>query len=422
MNPPSSLRSFQHVHAKILGATITDAGFEDIIFDIKSGNYQPVQIAAFLTACSAQPLDVSEIYGLTKAMAHCGEMLDWGTTPVLDKHCVGGLPGNRTTPIVVAIVAAAGLTIPKTSSRAITSAAGTADTMEVLAPVDLSICEMRRVVEQENGCVVWGGGVGLSPADDDLVRVARVLEFDGDGQLIASILSKKIAAGASHVIIDIPVGPTAKIRSAHQADRLSGLLLAVAESFGLSLMIKCSDGSQPVGSGIGPALEARDVLYVLQNSASAPSDLRARAISLAGPLLEIGKKAKTGEGMNTALDILQSGAAWKKFQAICDAQGGLQVVPQAKYTHPVLAHRAGYVSAIDNHLVTRLAKLAGAPQEKSTGLDLHVHIGDTVDQGQPVFTIHANSKPQLDMALAKIKSADPAIIITDTGSERGEAL
>ncbi len=215
---------------------------------------------------------------------------------MVDKHSVGGLPGNRTTPIVVSIVTSCGLTMPKTSSRAITSPAGTADTMETLAPVALDLATMRRVVEQEGGCIAWGGAVRLSPADDILISVERALDLDSEGQLIASVLSKKIAAGSSHVVLDIPVGPTAKVRNAEDAHRIAQGLVEVAEAFGLKAKPVFTDGTQPVGRGIGPALEARDVLAVLDNAAHAPHDLRERAVLLAATLLELAGKAPEGTG------------------------------------------------------------------------------------------------------------------------------
>src|SRR5690606_25811529 len=263
--------------------------------------YSDVHIASFLTACTTLPLDLDETRGLTRAMVDTGVRIAWDAPMVLDKHCVGGLPGNRTTPLVVAIVAAHGLIIPKTSSRAITSPAGTADTMETMAPVDLPIEHIRRVVEQEGGCVVWGGAMQLSPADDIMIRVQRALDLENDGQMVASVLSKKIAAGATHLVVDIPVGPTAKVRSAVAADHLQTLLESVARDFGMDLVVIRTDGRQPVGRGIGPALEARDLLAVLNDEANAPQDLRDRACALAGILLEMGGKASGGAGYALAL-------------------------------------------------------------------------------------------------------------------------
>ena len=227
-----ALESLSHVRRRIYGHRLDGPAFDAIVRDIVAGRYTEVHLAAFLTASAAFALDETEIYELTRAMVEAGDRLDWEEPVVMDKHCVGGLPGNRTTPIVVAICAFLGLTMPKTSSRAITSPAGPADPMEVITDVDLDLANMRRVVDQQGGCFVWGGGVQFSPADDALIRIERALNLDSEGALVASVLSKKIAAGATHVVIDIPVGPTAKVRSQAAAASLQALLERVAKEFG----------------------------------------------------------------------------------------------------------------------------------------------------------------------------------------------
>ena len=210
---PNQIGSESNLRRRIYGNRLTEAEMRAIVADIAVGRYSEIQISAFLTACAALPLDESETTSLTRVMVDVGERLSWPKSPIVDKHSVGGLPGNRTTPIIVPIVTAFGLTMPKTSSRAITSPAGTADTMETMAPVDLDIASMRRVVGREGGCIAWGGAMRLSPADDVLIRVERVLDLDSEGQLVASVLSKKIAAGSDRIVLDMPVGPTAKVRS-----------------------------------------------------------------------------------------------------------------------------------------------------------------------------------------------------------------
>lgn len=396
---PEPVESFRRVRARIFGHRLGDEDFAPILADIASGRYSDIELSAFITGTSAFPLDEPETVALTRAMVEIGERLVWPQTQVVDKHCVGGLPGNRTTPIIVAIVAAHGLTMPKTSSRAITSPAGTADTMETMAPVDLSIEHIRRVVEQESGCVVWGGAVRLSPADDVLIRVERALDIDSEGQLVASVMSKKIAAGSSHLVLDLPVGPTAKVRSEAAAVALSARLSAVATAFGLETRTIFSDGSQPVGRGIGPALEARDVLSVLQQAAHAPVDLRERACMLAGALLELGGLAKPGEGQVLASATIADGRAWNKFQRICEAQGGMRVPPVSSQTSPMLAPFAGILRSIDNRRIAKLAKLAGAPDSKAAGIELHVRLGDAVAGGQPLCTVHAETPGELQYAL-----------------------
>jgi len=393
------VESLREMGRRIYGHRLDGRALGSVVSDIVAGRYSDVHLSAFITACAALPLDEGETVALTRAMVDVGERLSWKGSPIVDKHSVGGLPGNRTTPIVVAIVAAHGLTMPKTSSRAITSPAGTADAMEALAPVDLDLVAIRRVVERESGCIVWGGSVRLSPADDVLIRVERALDIDSEGQLIASVLSKKIAAGSTHVVLDLPVGPTAKIRSAEAAAALSRRLVEVAGAFGLQAKAVVSDGMQPVGRGIGPALEARDVLAVLQRSPEAPRDLRERACTLAGVLLELGGRATPGHGKSLAEQTLADHRAWIKFQGICDAQGGMRIPGEAPHRHPLLARQPGRVFRIDNRKLAKLAKLAGAPDSKTAGVEMHVRLGDQVLTDQPLCVVHAETPGELEYAL-----------------------
>ena len=174
-----------------------------------------------------------------------------------------------------------------------------------------------------------------------------------------------------------------------------------------------TDGSQPVGRGIGPALEARDVLMVLQRQADAPADLRDRALHLAGELIELGGRAPSGEGLRLATQVLSSGKAWHKFQAICEAQGGIREPPVAHYRHPVLAAAAGQIRSMDNRRLAKAAKLAGAPKSPAAGIDLHVSLADKVVPGQPLFTVHAQSRGQLEYALHYIAAQRGFITIED---------
>ena len=396
---PGPVESLRSVRRRIYGGRLDEPALRSIIGDVVKGRYSDIELSSFITACAALPLDEAETIGLTRAMIDVGDRLTWSNGPILDKHSVGGLPGNRTTPIVVSIVTAHGLTMPKTSSRAITSPAGTADTMETMAPVDLDLPSMRRVVELEGGCIVWGGAVRLSPADDILIQVERALDVDSEGQLVASVLSKKIAAGSSHLVLDMPVGPTAKVRSPEAAEVLSCRLVEVARVFGLAVTVVRSDGMQPIGRGIGPALEAYDVLAVLRQEAHAPTDLKQRACALAGALLELGGKAPKGQGAALAAQTLEDGRAWAKFQRICEAQGGLRTPPVATQHRPLLAQASGRVTAIDNRKIAKLAKLAGAPDTKAAGVKLHVRLGDPVQAGEPLVTLHANTVGELQYAL-----------------------
>ena len=402
--------SMSHVRTKAYGGHVDAAGIDEIVRDIGAGRFSDIELAAFVTAFAAARPTVEECVSLARAMVANGDRLYWGHAPIVDKHCVGGLPGNRTSMIIVPIVAACGLTIPKTSSRSITSPAGTADAMETIAPVDLDVDAMRRVVEREGACIAWGGRVRLAPADDVIISVERPLDFDSPMQLVASVLSKKVAAGSTHVVIDVPIGPTAKIRSRDDAASLEALISAVAAALGITVRAVQTDGRQPVGCGIGPALEARDVLAVLRGQAGPTlTDLRDRALMLAGEVLELGEAVQKGAGRSRASETLTSSAALRKFEAICEAQGGMHEPPRAAFTDVVAATQAGRIAAIDNRRLARIAKLAGAPRAPASGLEIHVELGDVVQRNQPLITLHAETRGELEYA-QRYLAANPDII------------
>ncbi|MGM0694974.1 MAG: thymidine phosphorylase family protein [Pseudomonadota bacterium] len=397
--PPASIPA---LHRKLAGERLSREDFRHIIRDIAELRYSKIELTAFVVACDRGELDREEVFYLSDAMSRVGRRLDWHEHPVVDKHCIGGIPGNRTSMLVVPIVAAHGLLCPKTSSRAITSPSGTADTMEVLANVDLPFDVLEDIVRTHRGCLAWGGTSELSPADDVLISVERPLSIDSPGQMVASILSKKMAAGSSHLLLDLPVGPHAKVRSMPEARQLRRLFEFVAGRMGLTLDVVITDGSQPVGRGIGPVLEARDVMRVLTNHPEAPMDLRQKALRLAGRMLEFDPDVRGGAGFGIARDILDDGRAAEKMQAIIDAQGRRPFDPDnpplAPHSFEVLAAADGVVTGIDNLKLARIARLAGAPKAAGAGVDLLRRIGDPVTRGQPLYRVHAAYRNELTFA------------------------
>lgn len=390
--------SLSKVRAKMYGKELSNKDFTEIINDISLGHYSNIELAAFISACSGENLSVNEIIGLTKAMINTGQKIRWSQPLIMDKHCVGGLPGNRTTPIAVSIAATAGLTIPKSSSRAITSPAGTADMMETMCPVDLSIEQIKNVIAKENGCIIWGGGVKLSPVDDILISIEKALDVDSEGQMVASVLSKKAAAGSTHVLIDIPVGETAKVRSQEEALRLQYYFKAASKEIGIEVETIITDGSQPVGRGIGPALEAMDVLSVLRNEPDCSSELKRRSLQISGKLLELSGKYPAGAGEKVALDILESGQALKKFMAICEAQGGFREPVFARYKYDVVSDKDGVIKSINNRKLAKIAKLAGAPLSSSAGIQYWAPLGKEVKKGDLLFSIYSGAIGELEYA------------------------
>jgi thymidine phosphorylase len=308
-------------------------------------------------------------------------------------------------------VAAHGLLMPKTSSRAITSPAGTADTMECLARVDFSVEEMRGLVGAAGACICWGGAMDLSQADDIIISVERPLALDAEGQMVASILSKKVSAGSTHVLLDVPVGPTAKIHTPRRAQSLRKLFRYVAQALGIHVEVMLTDGSQAVGRGIGPALEARDVLQVLACDAQAPRDLREKALALAGRVLEFDPDVEWGTGYALARTILDSGRAEDAMERIIRAQGRNPLPGPGDMVHEWRATRAGTVASVDNYTLARVARLAGAPLARGAGVDLLVRLGDTVAQGQPLLRVHAERDADLGFALEYLEEHPAAVLL-----------
>jgi thymidine phosphorylase len=383
------------------GRRISEVEFKLIIEEILENRYSDITKTFFVLACAAHALNDKEVIDLTKAMVNAGKVLDFKikkTDIVVDKHCIGGIPNNRTTMIVIPIIAAAGLKIPKTSSRSITSPAGTADTMEVLANVEVPLSQMHSIVSKVNGCLVWGGGVDLSPADDIIIEVEHPLEIDSEGQMIASILSKKKCAGSTHVLIDIPIGKTAKISSHQKALHLKKRFEKVGKAIGLEILAIITNGDEPIGNGIGPAQEALDVLDVLGNVEHGPKDLREKSLQMAGIIFEMAKITKKDKGYSYAKDILDSGQALSKFNEIIDAQGRKVFSAKAKVVDKIVAKKSGTLKSLHNKFLSRTAFILGAPKTQNAGLRLHKKVGDKVKEGDIIMEVFGESKLKVKYA------------------------
>jgi len=403
VSPTSKPLSLEFIKKKLDGEKLKKKEIDQIVSDIVLNRLNDIEMTYFVAACYSNSLSPSETAHLTKAMANQGEILKLKKYPIMDKHCVGGVTGNRTTLLVVPIIAAAGLTIPKTSSRSITSPAGTADTMECLAEVSLPMKEMKRVVNKTNGCIVWGGALNLAPADDKIIKVEKPLGIDAKSQLLASIMAKKISVSSTHLLIDIPVGKGSKVQSSVYAKKLKREFERLSRILGIKAKVIITDGSGPVGNGIGPLLEARDVLWILKNDYRAPLDLKEKSAILAGYMLEMGGKAEKGKGKRMANRILDSGMAYEKFLEIIQEQGGKEIDPDAlliaEKMYEVMSKKSGKISHMDNTSLSRIARVAGAPQDSKAGIYLHKSVGDNVRKGEVIFTIYAHNKNKLQFAI-----------------------
>lgn len=399
--------SMVYIKQKLEGKKLSKKKIFKIIEEVVNNSLSEAEIAVFVSAMYSQGMHISETISLIHAILATGNKLNINKKYVVDKHCIGGIPGNRTTPIVVAICVAAGLTMPKFSSRAITSAAGTADTIEVLANVDFSIKKVESIVKKTGGCMVWGGGIGMVPADSKIIKIEKMLNMDPEAQLLASIMSKKLAADSDYILIDIPYGKNAKV-SKGKAIALAKKFKLLGKGFKKKMIVVLTKGDEPIGNGIGPSLEAEDLVKVLSKAVGYPKDLEKKSIFLAGKILEMTKKAKKNRGDEMARNILDSGDAYKKFEEIIKAQGGsLENIKRAKFKKDIFATKVCKVKSIHNKKMNSLARVAGCPSDKTAGIYLNCHVGIKLKRGDKIMTLYSQSKSKLGITYDFYKKTKP---------------
>ncbi len=407
VNIAESPISLSYIRKKVDKKRLSKEEIKEIIKDIVNNSLSDPEIALFVSGMYENKMDFKETISLIEAFIESGSVLSLPGKFIVDKHCIGGIPGNRTTPIVVSICAAAGLTFPKTSSKAITSAVGTADVIAAIAQTEFSIEELKKIIKKTGAFLVWGGSLELVPADSKIIRVERILKIDPYAQLLASIMSKKIAVGSKYVLIDIPYGKTAKVNK-RTAEKLKKNFEKLGRYFKIKLKAILTKGDEPIGNGIGPILELIDIIKILNPSEEGPSDLKKKSLFLAGQLLEMTGKAKKGDGFYMAEEILNSGKAFKKFLDIIKAQkGSIKNLELGKFKKEIIAHSSLKIAEINNIKINLLARVAGCPIDKSSGLYLHAHVGDKLKKGDKILTIYAESRPRLKEAFNYYKREKP---------------
>jgi len=390
--------SVNFIHKKLNCIPLNEKELKKIIKDIVENALTEAEIAYFVSSIYKCGMSIQEIKYLIKAIVGTGKRLKL-RGKVADKHSIGGVAGNRTTPIVVSICASAGLIMPKTSSRAITSAAGTADAVESLAKVEFSVSQIYKIIKKTNACLVWGGSLGLAPADDKIIQIERLLNLDPEPQLLASILSKKIAVDSKYVLIDIPYGKSAKV-SKTEALVLKKKFEKIARGFKIKIKCVLTDGSHPIGKGIGPVLEIKDVVSVLKQETERPLDLEQKSLMLSGLILEMTGKAKKGKGLDFAKKILQSGKAFSKFKEIIKAQGGhLNSLRLGKFSHDIESEKSGKILEIGNKKINFLARVLGCPVDKGAGIYLYKNKNDKIKKGEKIMTFYSESEDKLKEAI-----------------------
>ena len=398
--PFAKPKSVEFIRKKLEGQKYESHEIKEVVKDISSGILSDIEMAAFILANEIVGMQDDEVQWMIEAMVENGERVYFDRGTVADTHSIGGVPGNRYAMLTVPTVAAGGLMIPKTASRAITSASGTADTMEVLANVNLSVDEIKEITEKIGGVIAWSAAAGIAPADEQIIRVEYQLETSPKPHLLASLLSKKLGSGARFVAVDIPVGRRAKIKGVEVGRSFANSFMEIGRRLGLKIATVLSDGSQPVGRAIGPALEAREVLEIMENKSA--GDLLEKSLGIAGILFEMTGVA--ANGYEYARKIFESGKTLEKFREIIAAQGGDEKVKAddiavGDKTYTLRAAKDGYISEIDVAVLNEIARAAGAPKDKGAGVYVHKKRGEVVKAGDALLTIYAEKDWKLDNAI-----------------------
>ena len=404
--------AIEAIKKKLLGKKLSYPEIFSIMDEISHERLGDVLTTYFAAAGFTEGFSPDELYYMTKAMVATGEHLHFKGI-VADKHSTGGVAGTRTTMILVPIIAAAGFLIPKNSTRAITSPAGTADTMEVLAPVTFTIKKIEQMVNKVGGCIVWGGHLGLAPADDVIIQIEQPLAFESYDKVIVAVMAKKIASGSNHVVFDVPVGPTMKIQHFKDAEIIAKKFAYLGKKFGIHVVTDINEIRQNAGRGIGPMLEARDVLQVLEQSPERPLALEAKALRLSGKLLDLcfasQKKTSTLNGEDVAREMLTSGKAMQKMREIIKIQGGdpdrdRKSLRPGKEVFEVRAKRKGRVVGINNKEISIICRILGCPTDKLSGMYLNTRLEDQVDRNDILCTLYCTDKWRLKEAVETIKN------------------
>jgi len=393
--------SLDYIRKKLDGEILGEKEIATIISDVMSQKLSNAELASFVSAIYANGMTTDETAFLTKVIIESGDILEPPVHPVASEHSIGGVAGGRSSMILVPIISSLGICVPKTASRAISSACATADAMEVLAPVSLSLEKIKQVLLKANACIVWGGAVNIAAADDKLIQIRRPLRLDPQALLVSSILAKKKAEGAQFVVFDIPVGRGAKVPNLDKGRELARSFEVLAAKIGIKVVSTLTDGSEPLLSTIGPALEARAVLEILRsNGKTNETALLEKACMASGVLLQAIRGVSREEGYNLARHQVESGRAYEKMRQIIAAQGGNpdlkpEDIEIGKFRKSIFSEVRGRVAHIDNPAISRIVRALGAPRDKKAGMILKVKKGTVVEQGEELFQLVASTEENL---------------------------
>ncbi len=426
------------IKKKLLGKKLTEEEVEAIIKDISDNKLSKTMLAYYVATSFLQEEDEDELFWSTKYSAKYGEQLNFGAEKweiIADKHCIGGVPWNETTMILIPIIASLGIKIPKTFSKAITSPAATGECVEVLMGIQNNKQEIYETVEKTWWCLSWGGGLALAPANNAIMEVTYPIAMEPYSKMVSSITAKKYAMGVSHCLIDIPVGDTAKVDQ-EDADKIAYYFNMLAKKLGMKMKVVFTNADQPIGQGIGAVLQAKEAIAILQNHPSKSESLEVKTIQLASEIIALAGLAEWEQAKNLAREQLKNGKARAKFLEIARVQNSFgententknnkkysqyyswtleDLTPEkfilAKHSKDIIITSSEQedgtmtLKNIDMKKLGSIARTLWCPLDYQAGIYLHHRLGAKLKKWAVLMTLYSNDEFKLEQAVQRLES------------------
>lgn len=408
LSPPP--KSLEYIKRKISGDILSSKEYSEIMKDIMDGRYSKMDIAVFLVSCLSYSSS-NELVSLIQSMVS-NNKLNWDEySIVVDSHTFGEVMGNSVDLIILAIISAYGLPIAKTCIGSTLSASSVADTIGVMTNIYQDDDKFQGYVRKNRGAIAYYDTLSISYINGYLRDVAEQLQIDKNEFIIISMLSMIYSTGLSHALIDIPVGKYTRVKDISEAIRIKKQIEYICKELGIFIEVVITDGSEPIGSGIGSVLEMRDVVRVLRNSKAAPQDLRDKSLFLAGRILEFDPNVSGGQGYAVAKELLEKGRAWLSFQKIILSQGRKKNFVLGQHKFEVIASVSGIINEINGLIINKICMIAGSTQCVGAGVDLYKKIGDEVVKGDILYTIYSCNSSDLEQATFLAKNDDGYTIL-----------